>query len=166
MSREIYLFIILLVCYCCNSQKTSKRSNNVNNVQFKIEKSNEQWKKDLTSMEFYVLRQAGTERPFSGKYDKHYKSGFYVCAACNNPLYDSKYKYDSKSGWPSFDRGIDKSILLDIDYDLGYPRTELKCISCGSHLGHMFKDGPKNTTGNRHCINSVALKFIPKKNEF
>ena len=165
MSKRIFIVAILLICYCCNSQKktTNITTSKIEKTLFKIEKSEKQWKKDLTPMEFYILRQAGTERAFSGKYNKHFKPGLYVCTACDNPLYDSKYKYDSKSGWPSFDRGINKSILLDVDYILGYPRTELKCKSCGGHLGHLFNDGPKNTTGNRHCINSAALKFIPKK---
>jgi peptide-methionine (R)-S-oxide reductase len=167
MLKKIFIPIILSICYCCNSQKKTinKPSSIIEKTQFKIEKSEEQWKKDLTAMEFYILRQAGTERAFSGKYDKHFKPGLYVCSACDNPLYDSKFKYDSKSGWPSFDRGINNNIILDIDYNLGYPRTELKCKSCGGHLGHLFTDGPKSTTGNRHCVNSVALKFIPKKNE-
>ena len=89
--------------------------------------------------------------------------GIYVCAACQSPLYESSYKYDSKSGWPSFDRGIRKNIEFDVDYKLGYPRSELKCSSCGGHLGHLFNDGPRNTTGERHCINSAALNFIPNK---
>jgi peptide-methionine (R)-S-oxide reductase len=159
------LFIVLSICYSCNSQKSTKQGSEIEKNQFEVEKSNDQWKKDLTPMEFYVLRQSGTERAFSGKYNKHNEPGLYVCAACDNPLYDSKHKYDSKSGWPSFDRGVNKNILLDVDYNLGYPRTELKCKSCGSHLGHLFNDGPRNTTGNRHCINSVALKFISKENE-
>ena len=89
--------------------------------------------------------------------------GTYVCAACKTPLYKSKYKYDSGSGWPSFDRAIKKNVELDVDYKIGYARTELKCNTCGGHLGHSFDDGPKNTTGKRHCINGAALEFIPFK---
>ena len=128
-----------------------------------IEKTDEQWKNELNSIQYYILRQAGTERAFSGEYDKNYNKGVYVCAACQSPLYESTYKYDSRSGWPSFDRGIIKNIEFDIDYKLGYPRSELKCSSCGGHLGHLFNDGPRNTTGERHCINSAALTFIPNE---
>ena len=95
--------------------------------------------------------------------NKFYEEGLYVCAGCQTPLYESTYKYDSKSGWPSFDRGIDENIEYDVDYKIGYARTELKCKMCGGHLGHMFEDGPRNTTGKRHCINSAALAFIPKE---
>jgi peptide-methionine (R)-S-oxide reductase len=130
---------------------------------YKIEKTEDEWKNLLTDMEFYVLRQAGTERAFTSPLNKNYKKGTYVCAACNTPLYESKFKYDSGSGWPSFDRAIKGSIATDVDYKIGYARTELKCNTCGGHLGHSFKDGPAETTGERHCINGVALKFIPKK---
>jgi peptide-methionine (R)-S-oxide reductase len=87
--------------------------------------------------------------------------GTYVCAGCQAPLYESKYKFESGTGWPSFDRGVEENLEYDVDYKIGYPRSELKCNKCGGHLGHMFSDGPKNTTGKRHCINSAALNFIP-----
>jgi len=86
-----------------------------------------------------------------------------VCAACKTPLYLSKFKYDSGSGWPSFDRAIKKNVELDVDYEIGFARTELKCNTCGGHIGHSFEDGPKETTGLRHCINGAALLFIPKE---
>ena len=116
-------------------------------------------------MQYYVLRQAGTERPFTSPLNKNYKSGTYICAACKTPLYKSEHKFDSGTGWPSFDRAIFNSVELDVDYKIGYARTELKCNTCGGHLGHSFKDGPRETTGERHCINGVALEFIPKKNK-
>ena len=87
-----------------------------------------------------------------------------MCIACDSKLYDSENKFDSGSGWPSFDRGNDNNIEYSIDYKIGYPRVELKCNKCGGHLGHMFEDGPRKTTGKRHCINSAALKFIEIKN--
>ena len=93
----------------------------------------------------------------------NYKKGVYVCAACKTPLYKSEHKYDSRSGWPSFDRAIKKNVELDVDYKIGYARTELKCNTCGGHLGHSFNDGPRETTGERHCINGAALEFIPSK---
>ena len=84
---------------------------------------------------------------------------------CGNPLYESNNKYESNCGWPSFDRAVENSIDYDVDYKLGYPRTELKCSNCGGHLGHVFNDGPKETTGKRHCINSAALNFISNEKE-
>jgi peptide-methionine (R)-S-oxide reductase len=112
-------------------------------------------------MAYYVLRKAGTERAFSGPLNYNKEKGTYVCAGCQTPLYESKYKYESGSGWPSFDRGIEKNLEYDVDYKIGYPRSELKCNTCGGHLGHVFNDGPQKTTGKRHCINSAALNFIP-----
>ncbi|MDA9685342.1 peptide-methionine (R)-S-oxide reductase MsrB [Flavobacteriaceae bacterium] len=158
-----YFVLFALISLGCQSQNSNKKNKNSSHTKYKIEKTDAQWKNELSSIQYYVLRQAGTERAFSGEYDKNYNSGIYVCAACQSPLYESRYKYDSKSGWPSFDRGIRKNIEFDVDYKLGYPRSELKCSSCGGHLGHLFNDGPRNTTGERHCINSAALNFIPNK---
>ncbi len=128
---------------------------------YKISKSNGQWKKILTEKQYHILRESGTERPFSSSLNSNYQKGTYVCAACKTPLYKSEHKYNSGSGWPSFDREIIGSIETNVDYKVGYARTELKCNSCGGHLGHSFNDGPKTTTGKRHCINGSALKFIP-----
>ena len=129
---------------------------------YKVEKTKEEWKEKLTPKQFYVLREAGTERPFTSKLNKLYEKGTYVCAGCETALYESDHKFDSGTGWPSFDRGIKKNIELDVDYKIGYKRTELKCNTCGGHLGHSFNDGPSETTGERHCINGVALKFVPE----
>ena len=93
------------------------------------------------------------------KYDDFYEKGTYHCAGCDEPLYKSDHKYNSYCGWPSFDREISDKLEYDVDYKLGYPRTEIKCKKCGGHLGHVFNDGPKETTGIRHCVNSVALVF-------
>ncbi len=158
-----YFILFALLSFSCKSQNSNKKINSSSSTKYKIEKNNKEWKSELTSIQYYVLRQAGTERAFSGEYDKNYNKGIYVCAACQSPLYESDYKYDSRSGWPSFDRGIKKNIEFDVDYKLGYQRSELKCSTCGGHLGHLFNDGPKKTTGERHCINSAALTFIPKK---
>lgn len=154
------LFFFPFLLSCQNSKKEPAKK-----VNYFIEKTESEWKAELSKMAFYVLREAGTERAFSGKYDKFYEKGTYQCAACATPLYQSKHKYDSGSGWPSFDRGEDENIEYDVDYKLGYARTELKCNKCGGHLGHMFNDGPRQTTGKRHCINSAALSFIPDTNE-
>lgn len=159
--KKIGLFAILLALVSCNSIAQEKKVEKKKN--YKISKTNAEWKKVLSPMQYYVLRQAGTERPFTSPLNKNYKSGTYVCAACKTPLYKSEHKFDSGTGWPSFDRAIINSVELDVDYKIGYARTELKCNTCGGHLGHSFKDGPRETTGERHCINGVALEFIPKK---
>lgn len=144
----------------CSSkaQDTSKE-----NKKYAVVKTDTQWKKELTDKQYNVLREAGTERPYSSPINKNYKPGVFVCAACKTPLYESEYKFDSGTGWPSFDRAIKENVELDVDYKIGYARTELKCNTCGGHLGHSFDDGPQKTTGKRHCINGVALEFIPKK---
>jgi peptide-methionine (R)-S-oxide reductase len=127
---------------------------------YRVVKTDAEWQEQLSELSYYVLRKAGTERPFSNPYNKNYDTGTYVCQGCGTPLYKSDDKFDSGTGWPSFDRGFDANLEYDVDYKLGYARTELKCSNCGGHLGHMFDDGPKQTTGKRHCINSAALQFI------
>ena len=127
---------------------------------YKVDKTNAEWKEELTPMQYYVLREAGTERPGTSEFNNFKGKGTFVCAACNTELYESERKYDSGSGWPSFDKAIEDNIELDIDYKIGYKRVELKCNSCGGHLGHRFTDGPRNTTGLRDCINGAALKFV------
>ncbi|KGL63728.1 peptide methionine sulfoxide reductase MsrB [Polaribacter sp. Hel1_85] len=144
--------------YSCKAQNSSKEKKI-----YKIVKTDSDWRKQLTPLQYYVLREAGTERAFSSDLNKNKAKGTYVCAACKTPLYKSEHKYDSGSGWPSFDRAIKENVELDVDYKIGYKRTELKCNTCGSHLGHSFDDGPEETTGKRDCINGVALEFIPEK---
>ena len=138
----------------CKSNSQEQKS------KYLVSKSDAEWKEQLPEMAYYVLRKAGTERAFSGSLNFNKKEGIYVCAGCQAPLYESKYKFDSGTGWPSFDRGNEENLEYDIDYKIGYARSELKCNKCGGHLGHMFSDGPKATTGKRHCINSAALNFI------
>ncbi|WP_406683823.1 peptide-methionine (R)-S-oxide reductase MsrB [Seonamhaeicola sp. MEBiC1930] len=156
--------LLTLLAFCiflsCNSsaQKESKKKEI-----FKIVKTDSEWKSQLTDLEYYVLRKAGTEKRFSSSLNKNYKEGIYVCKACETPLFKSDHKYDSGSGWPSFDREIKGNVTFSTDYKIGMARTEEHCATCGGHLGHVFNDGPRETTGERHCINGVALKFIPKE---
>ena len=127
-----------------------------------LPQSEQEWKEKLTPEQYYVLREKGTERPFTGTYNTHYEDGVYSCAACDSPLYKSATKFDSGCGWPSFDEEIEGSVERKRDATLGMMRTEILCANCGSHLGHVFNDGPTHT-GIRHCVNSLSLDF--KKEE-
>jgi peptide-methionine (R)-S-oxide reductase len=121
-----------------------------------------EWRKKLTKDQYKVLREKGTERPFTGKYWDNHKKGTYYCAACGAPLFDSETKFKSDSGWPSFYAPIDEDkIDKKTDKSFGMYRTEVLCKKCGGHLGHVFPDGPK-PTGQRYCINSISLDFKKK----
>ena len=122
----------------------------------------QEWKKKLTPLQYDVLRRKGTERPFTGRYYRFDEDGTYSCAACGNPIFMSQDKFDSGCGWPSFDKAIPGHVKFTPDFSHGMERIEVTCARCGSHLGHVYEDGPTET-GDRFCINSAAMNFTPEK---
>jgi peptide-methionine (R)-S-oxide reductase len=125
----------------------------------KINKTNDEWKLELSDESFQVARLGGTERPFTGKYWDFEQEGSYTCICCETPLFKSDSKFDAGCGWPSFFQPLNEKAIDELpDYSLLAPRTEVRCSNCDAHLGHVFKDGP-NPTGLRYCINSVSLEF-------
>lgn len=168
-----YLTLVLLVLSfvgmsACRHQAKADKKNTQNDskhvhsdAQFEIQKTDEQWKKELEPLAYEVLREHGTERAFTGKYHDLKKEGKYYCKACNNLLFSSEHKYDSKTGWPSFYKPHPNArIGTKVDNTFFMERTEVHCARCGGHLGHVFDDGPE-PTGLRYCINSVSLTFEP-----
>lgn len=168
---------ILLVLLACNAVEKPTPENTVaasvhavadtlvppqyqNGKVVKIMKTDAEWKKQLTEMEYYVLRQEGTERAFTGDLWNNHEKGTYICAACGLPLFGSETKFDSGTGWPSFYQPIKPEYVTDHhDNSYGMARTEVECARCGGHQGHVFDDGPK-PTGLRYCINAVSLDFV------
>ncbi len=173
----ITLVLLVLVSSCQtpkSSNQVAKTSTPSDNKSYflnmrgdtirKLALSDETWKSKLSEMEYKVLRQKGTERAFTGDLLDNKAEGLYTCRGCGMPLFASKYKFESGTGWPSvFDVPDKASIDISTDYDLGYARSELTCAKCGGHLGHVFDDGPK-PTGKRYCINSVSLDFVKAEN--
>lgn len=168
--------IITIICFGiflqCQTKIPTKQTNPNNQVLQKqekmntpeIKKSNDDWKKTLTDEEYYVLRNAGTERAFTGKYTDLKEDGSYYCKACGNLLFTSTTKYHSGCGWPAFyDKASDTSLITQLDNSHGMTRIEVLCRKCHSHLGHVFNDGPIDKTGLRYCINSISMNFEEKK---
>jgi peptide-methionine (R)-S-oxide reductase len=158
-------WIFIIVFFSCQSQSNGDREatglmNDIPIYDFeRIEKSDEEWKRELSEFDFYVLREKGTERAFTGSYWDNKEKGIYTCKACNLPLFSSETKFRSGTGWPSFYiPAYRNTVVEEADRSFGMVRTEVLCARCGGHLGHVFNDGPE-PTGLRYCINSVSLSF-------
>ncbi|NOQ91528.1 MAG: peptide-methionine (R)-S-oxide reductase MsrB [Flavobacteriaceae bacterium] len=150
--KNIIIILFLLFNSSLIAQENSKMDNKVN-------KTEEEWKEVLTPQQYYVLREKGTDRPGDSGYTKHFEKGTYHCTACNAQLFESNTKYESHCGWPSFDDAIKGTVDFTLDNTLGMTRTEITCTNCGGHLGHIFDDGPKETTGKRYCVNTTSIRF-------
>lgn len=160
MKNILLITMSLFLAWGCNAQTKTEKEDM---TEYKVQKTDEEWRKELTPEQYHVLREKGTERPGTGEYNLHFEDGVYKCAACNTPLFESESKFESHCGWPSFDKAIsEKSVVEKKDYSFGMIRIEILCGTCGGHLGHVFDDGPTET-GMRYCINSAALGF--KKEE-
>lgn len=129
---------------------------------FNVQKTEKEWEEQLSREEYYVLRQKGTERPFTGEFNMHFENGDYHCKGCGAKLFESEHKFESGCGWPSFDQAVEGAIEYIRDTSHGMIRTETVCANCGGHLGHVFNDGPRETTGMRYCINSISIGFEPE----
>ncbi len=167
--KEFFVFPLLFVAavwltdtFWPNSRSHRMIEEEKNSMEKKVEKTDKEWKKILSPEQFRVMRRAGTEKPFSGKYNDHYQKGVYNCTGCGTPLFLSDTKYDHGTGWPSFTDPVDeKNLEYRDDFSLFMKRIEVRCVTCGAHLGHVFDDGP--SPSHRHfCINSVALDFSSK----
>lgn len=139
----------------------TKKERELDRDAFPYKLTQAEWEKKLDKMQYHVLRKAGTERAFSSPLYEEHREGAFHCAGCDQALFSSEHKFESGTGWPSFWQPVTKQAVgEDVDYKIGYARTEVHCSNCGSHLGHIFPDGPK-PTGLRYCINGVALNFKP-----
>lgn len=161
--RKMMLFVMMVVgLHACQGQKNNADKKPVAASENKaaMQKTDAEWKAELTPEQYEVLREKGTERAFTGEYWNHFEKGKYVCAACGNVLFDSQAKFASDCGWPSFDKAIEGTVIYKEDFSYGMNRTEVMCANCNGHLGHVFDDGPTETTGQRFCTNSVSIEFV------
>jgi len=142
--------LFLLICTCSAFGQTQSKPSKM--------KTDKDWKEKLSPEAYHILREKGTERAFTGKYDKHFEKGVYVCAGCSTKLFDSSSKFNSHCGWPSFDSSLKEKVSELKDTSHGMIRVEIVCSNCGGHLGHVFPDGPTHT-GLRYCVNSLSLDF-------
>lgn len=163
MQKLLLLSLVLLLLSCTGKGQTKTAKHNTMTDTLKvITRTEEEWKKVLTPEQYHVLREKGTDLPFTGKYYLNKEKGMYTCAACRNELFTSDMKFDSECGWPSFDKEIAGGRIKKVtDYSFGMVRTEILCAKCGSHLGHLFDDGP-TLTHMRYCVNSTSVDFKKK----
>lgn len=162
MKKVVSLLIIGLMISCGGNAQKEKKEQKKEDKNYKISKSETEWKEQLSSLQFHVLREAGTERAFTGEYWDNKKDGIYYSAATGQPLFSSEHKYKSGTGWPSFYKPINEDAVLEIeDKSYGMVRIEIVDSGSGSHLGHVFPDGPK-PTGLRYCMNSASLLFVAR----
>jgi len=160
--KRIIFFLVTTLLISCNStaQKNNIKKKQMDKKTEKVVKTEKEWQQQLTEQEYYVIRQKGTDRPGDDGYTKHFEKGTYLCRACDAQLFKSNSKYESHCGWPSFDDAIPGTIDMTKDTTLGMIRTEITCTNCDGHLGHIFDDGPKETTGKRYCVNTSSIKFV------
>lgn len=168
MKNPLIFFVAIVLlnttCNACYSRISVKDSTSTGKPDSSnVLLSESQWKEKLTAEQFYILREKGTDKPYTGKFLFHKEKGHYTCAACGNELFGSDSKFDSHCGWPSFDKEIKAGKIIEkVDNSLGMKRIEIICAKCGGHLGHVFDDGPTKT-GLRYCVNSTSLGFKAEK---
>ena len=166
LGLSVCLIFTLFIFSCAQEKAEDNNHSSIemkDNMKQKVTKAEKDWKEKLTPEEYHILREKGTERAFTGKYYDHKENGTYCCAGCGNLLFSSEAKYESGTGWPSFDRPFaSDKVDTKMDKSYGMKRTEVLCNRCGGHLGHVFEDGPPST-GLRYCINSASLDFIKKE---